>query len=145
MNIDERLMLVMAADEARLSLDPSTKVGAVVAVPGGPQFQAHNRFLGEEHPELMTREQRYATVVHAELQALLLAGSYAQGATLYASEEPCRECAKAAIAAGVARIVFLSTTTERRERWDCNTGKSLAAFEEVDYVEVPREDVENPT
>lgn len=43
---------------------------------------------------------------HAEIVAIRHAGSLAEGATLYASTEPCAMCAAAAQVAGIARIVF---------------------------------------
>jgi len=43
---------------------------------------------------------------HAEMVALRRAGPLADGATLYASTEPCAMCATAAQVAGIARIVF---------------------------------------
>jgi len=56
------------------------------------------------HHEFSLREE-----VHAELNALLDAGrrgTLREGATLYVTMQPCIECAKLLLAAGVRRIVY---------------------------------------
>lgn len=129
--------LTLALAEAALSLDPSTRVGAIVATE--TIYRGHNHFLGAGfEPGSASREERYARVVHAELAALLAAGSFARGATVYSSEEPCLECAKALVVAGVRRVVHMATTPDRRERWQCDLGRRLLEEASVELLEVPR-------
>lgn len=101
------------------SKDPSTKVGAVVVLEGVHKARAcFNHFPEGFDPEAATREERYAAVVHAEAHAL--GGLYWIGATLYSTHEPCAACWEKIEQAGVDRVVFQSTSQERRERWGCD-------------------------
>lgn len=139
---DIRLMdrhgLMLATSESLLSLDPSTKVGAVVS--NGTVIKAHNAFVGAGFdPASASRPERYARVAHAELRALLAAGALSRGSTVYCTEEPCLECAKALIIAGVKRLVHYSTTADRRERWNCGLGRKLLEEAGVEILEVNRE------
>jgi dCMP deaminase len=57
--------------------------------------------------ELCLKEEGHACLaVHAEINALLQAGREAKGGTLYVTLEPCFECAKAAINAGITHIIY---------------------------------------
>ena len=57
------------------------------------------------------KEQEYCLrTVHAELNAIIQAaihGVSTEGATLYCTDEPCGNCAKAIVNAGIKRVVFL--------------------------------------
>lgn len=48
----------------------------------------------------------YCISNHAELNALLLCGRSARGATIYITDEPCPACRKAIMGAGVVRAVW---------------------------------------
>ena len=91
----------MALDEARAAGDAGeVPVGAVVALGGRVLSTAGNR-----------RESSADPTAHAEVVALRLAaesvGSWRlDGATVYATLEPCPMCAGALLAARVARLVF---------------------------------------
>lgn len=49
---------------------------------------------------------------HAEINALIQAGRAAKGGTLYTTLEPCFECAKAIINAGIKKVVFLHSNNK---------------------------------
>lgn len=53
--------------------------------------------------------------VHAEANALLQAGKSAKHGQMFVTLEPCIECAKLAINAGIRRITFLNKNTKSRE------------------------------
>jgi diaminohydroxyphosphoribosylaminopyrimidine deaminase/5-amino-6-(5-phosphoribosylamino)uracil reductase len=97
-HIDDELMRVamLAASRARLISRPNPWVGAVVIAEDGRRFVGHTHAPGD---------------MHAEVHALRQAGNAAQGATLYATLEPCNHtgrtgpCTEAIIAAGVRRVV----------------------------------------
>ena len=48
----------------------------------------------------------YCIALHAEVNALLIAGRAARGATMYITDEPCPNCRKAMMGAGVVRAVW---------------------------------------
>jgi len=48
----------------------------------------------------------YCISNHAELNALLLCGRSARGATIYITDEPCPACRKAIMGAGIVRAVW---------------------------------------
>jgi len=113
----------------KLSKDPSTKVVAVVV-----NYDHHKEFIGyngfprgvsDSEERYNDRDLKYKMVVHAEVNAILKAGDYAKGSTLYVypsfSLPPiCNECVKLAIQNGVKEIVgYLPTeeASERAKRW----------------------------
>ena len=71
--------------------------------------------LGTDGVEIATGVHRGAGTPHAEADALTQAGAHAAGSTAVVTLEPCNHtgrtppCAKALIAAGVARVVFAQT------------------------------------
>lgn len=136
---EDVVYLKIAMKESLKSRDPSTKVGAVLLFESGNGFNtAHNNFLADIDPATATREERYNWVVHAELMVILGAKDELVGCTLYSSEEPCLECTKAIITAGIERVVFYSTTSERRDRWGCAKGAQLLRWHNVERLEVAR-------
>lgn len=95
------------------SKDPNAKVGAVVfSKRGGDVSIGYNGFpMGVEDSaeRLEDQEIKLEVIVHAELNALLAAGSRAQGSTVYVWGKPiCARCAGSIIQAGVKRVVALS-------------------------------------
>ncbi|HUP75365.1 MAG TPA: bifunctional diaminohydroxyphosphoribosylaminopyrimidine deaminase/5-amino-6-(5-phosphoribosylamino)uracil reductase RibD [Acidimicrobiales bacterium] len=96
---DERFMrLAMAnASTVRLTTRPNPWVGCVVVTGDGDVFQGATSEPGGPH---------------AEIRALLVAGDKANGATLYATLEPCAHtgrtgpCVDAIIESGVRRVVL---------------------------------------
>jgi diaminohydroxyphosphoribosylaminopyrimidine deaminase / 5-amino-6-(5-phosphoribosylamino)uracil reductase len=98
---DERLMrrALELAERGAGQVAPNPKVGAVLARDGAVISEGwHAQFGGE----------------HAEAMALRLAGSAAEGATMYVTLEPCDHhgntppCSLALISAGVSRVVYAS-------------------------------------
>lgn len=112
---DEYFMGV-ALLSAHRSKDPRTKVGACVVNPDKRivALGYNGMPYGCEDTEYpwgatgSTLEQKYAYVVHAELNAILNATTSLKGCTVYVALFPCNECAKAIIQSGIKRVVYLS-------------------------------------
>lgn len=112
---------------SRRSKDPRTRVGACIATPtniivgvgynGMPNGCSDNDFP-------WTRPEKYAFVVHAELNAILNSGGRPlSGCTIFCTMFPCAACVKAIIQAGIRRVVFGDT----RYRSDAATRMLAAA------------------
>ena len=127
----DRHFLGMAEFVSTASKDPSTKVGAVIVDPGtnlvfGHGYNGFPRGIQDTEERYNDRELKYKLVVHAEVNAILMAGSLARGATLYTYPSfmlppICTDCCKIAIQAGIKEIVgFIvdeDELTERQLRW----------------------------
>ncbi len=110
------------------SKDLNAKVGAVVfSKRGGDISIGYNGFPmgGEDSAErLDDTEVKLELVVHAEQNAIIAAGSRAQGGTIYVCGKPiCARCAGTIIQAGIKRIVAPSPDiVDQDSKWH-KTGK----------------------
>ena len=132
---------------ATWSKDPSSQIGAV-AVNDERRILAtgYNGFPKgiEDTPErLEDRSQKYALIIHAEMNALmnaLYSGVTLKGSTLYVYGLPiCPSCSKCVIQAGIKRVVIPTPNTDKgnwQEIWET---QSLPMFKEagviVNYIE----------
>lgn len=64
---------------------------------------------------------RLCNATHAEINALLQAGSKAKGGKLFVTLQPCFECAKAIINAGIKEVYYLNYNS-KAIRYNLNTG-----------------------
>ena len=92
----------------RVALAQAGRAAALGEVPVGAVVMRGHSILGEAHNETVARNDPTA---HAELLALqrALAASGSDrltGATLYATLEPCAQCAGAIVLAKVGRVVY---------------------------------------
>ena len=79
------------------------------------------------------REVKYEMVVHAEVNALLIAGQRADGATIYVQGRPvCASCAGAIIQSGVQRVVAEPPPAEGDGKWDKSGRIARTMFAEAD-------------
>ena len=127
----------MAFSAATRSKDPNTNVGAVLVKDRDPLITGYNGFAPgvQENKELWERPHKYDRVIHAELNAISRCakrGVSTDGATLYVTHFPCKECAKAVIAAGIKTVVYGSTL---QGFWEESSLLSLKLFNEAN-VEV---------
>jgi dCMP deaminase len=114
--------LHLAKECARMSKDPSTKVGAVIAGPDreirSTGFNGLPRGIADTEYRLTNRDLKLKLVVHAEMNAILNAarfGAPLKGCTLYlaASDDtgevwggpPCSRCVVEIIQAGISGII----------------------------------------
>ena len=100
---------------ARRSKDPNTQVGACIVSQdniiistgynGMPHGCSDDTFPWNRDGEV----NKYAYVVHAELNAILNAnGRDLRGSRIYVALFPCNECAKAIIQSGIKEVRYLS-------------------------------------
>lgn len=119
------------------SKDPNAKVGAVVvAERGGAMTLGYNGFpMGVEDTaeRLSNKAIKLELIVHAEQNALIAAGSKANGATIYVWGKPiCARCAGAIIQAGIKRVVALSPNSVEESSGWYETGKlAIDMFKET--------------
>lgn len=115
--------LGLAQHVSTWSKDPSTKVGAVLIHPRDHAVVStgFNGFApgADDSPHLYAdREYKYAHVIHAEVNALRLSQVPTTGLWLYSSFPCCPNCLRAALDAGVSRVVQAELNTiGRPECW----------------------------
>lgn len=121
----DRRWLRRAYEISKWSKDPSTQVGAVIVNSLGQSVgEGYNGFprgVNDTDERYLNRDSKYKFIVHAEVNAVLLAGKNTQGSTLYVYPSfdipnVCHECAKVVIQSGVKRVVSFSPSPENKER-----------------------------
>lgn len=118
------------------SRDPSTKCGAII-VRGTNKTVASTGFNGfprklRDDPELYRdRKTKYRRTIHSEMNAILFAGEFLDGCTLYSYPLiPCDRCAVCVIQAGIVRVVA-PPIESHPERWREPVEFALALFQEA--------------
>ena len=119
---DEFFMRVAIAASMR-SKDPKTQVGACIAgadqrilsvgYNGTPAGMGDDEFPWEDSADPLLDKHSY--VIHAETNAILnYRGSLRdfEGATIYVTLYPCKECAKVLAQAGIREVVYLNIKHE---------------------------------
>ncbi len=119
----DRHFLQLCLDHARMSKDPSTRVGAVVVGPDreirSAGFNGFPRGIADTPERLADRETKLRLMVHGEMNAILAAarvGIPMKGCTLYLAAMnavtgetwggvPCTRCVVEVIQAGITEIV----------------------------------------
>ena len=129
------------------SKDPNAKVGAVVfSKKGGDVSIGYNGFpfgVEDSVERLENSKLKLELIVHAEQNALIAAGSRAQGSTIYVWGKPvCARCAGSIIQAGVERVVALNPeSVDKKSKWRKTGMYAKLMFEEagitVDFYEYP--------
>lgn len=116
----DRHFLDLAAQHARMSKDPSTKVGAVIVGPDreirSAGFNGFPRGIADTPERLNDRDTKLKLVVHGEMNAILAAarvGVPLKGCTLYTTLAPCSRCAVEIIQAGITEVVALEGMLDR--------------------------------
>lgn len=96
------------------SKDPSTKCGAVLVRPdrtiASMGYNGFPRGIDDSEDKYLDREQKYARVIHAEMNAILTCPERPKGLTLYAYNQgwgpSCDRCAAHIIQSGITRVVY---------------------------------------
>lgn len=131
---DERFCL-LARHVSEWSKD-KTKVGAVLfSRKGGDITIGYNGFpMGVEDlaERLEDTDQKLELVVHAEVNAIIAAGSRSRGATLYVWGKPiCSRCAGPIIQAGIKKIYALEPAKNGSSKWDKSGVTAETMFKEA--------------
>lgn len=153
----DRHFLGMALYHARLSKDPSTRVGSIIVGPDreilSAGFNGFPRGIADTPERLQDRELKLKLMVHAEMNALLAAartGMRLKGCTLYlaATDDsglvwggpPCTRCAVEIIQVGIGEIVSWPVKTAP-SRWhdDLAFAGKLIAEADITYREIAHE------
>lgn len=125
----DRRFLKLAEHIASWSKDPSTQVGAVLTQGKDVVGIGYNGFpkgVVDSPLRYEDRDTKYRLVVHAEVNAILMAGSRANGGTLYVWPSfmlppICHDCCRIAIQVGVREVVGYvddeDDLTGRQLRW----------------------------
>lgn len=110
--------MALALISARRSKDPNTQVGACIVKDnkvlslgynGAPNGYSDDEFPWEREGEFLNT--KYAFVVHGEMNAILNYNGNKkdfEGCTIYVTEFPCNECAKAIVQTGIKEVIYLS-------------------------------------
>jgi dCMP deaminase len=146
----DRRFLELAKHIASWSKDPSTQVGAVLVQEGnrvvGLGYNGFARGVNDSVERYNHRETKYQFVVHAEVNAILMAGEKARDSVLYVYPSfmlppICHECCKCAIQAGVVQIVGYDPdiNDERVKRWanSISVAKTMCDEAGIKYYSLP--------
>lgn len=126
----DKRFLRLAAHVAQWSKDPSTKVGAVIVNPNrivvGLGYNGFPRGVHDLPSRLNDRQEKYALMIHAEVNAILNANANVAGCTLYTWPlAPCSDCSVFIAQAGIKRVVAPEPSDDIIMRW----GDSLLTSE----------------
>lgn len=129
-------MLALAKHVAQWSKDPSTKVGAVLTDDQhrilGVGYNGFPRGVEDDLALYEDRTEKYARVVHAEMNAILNSHGSLEGATLYTWPfMPCDRCATFVIQAGIKHVMSLDTSEEAGQRWSESFDRAWDLFTEA--------------
>lgn len=122
MNKWDQRFCELARHVAEWSKDPNAKVGAVLfCKKGGNITIGYNGFpfgVEDRADRLEDKDIKLEFVVHAELNAIIAAGTRAEGGTLYVWGKPiCARCAGPIIQSGIKRVVALAPGNSE-SKWD---------------------------
>lgn len=102
----ERMYMDIAYIVSQLSRCNRKKVGAIIVKDGNIVSFGYNGtptgFCNECEENDVTKDE----VIHAEMNAILKAGTKTQGATMYVTMSPCIECAKIIKQSGLKCVVY---------------------------------------
>lgn len=128
----------MAAHVAKLSKDPSTKVGAVIFDPKRRIVSAgYNGFARsvKDTPERLTnRSVKYSMVLHAETNAILFATAPLGDCTIVVTHPCCARCAAQVVQSGIKHVLWPRPTPEFMTRWSDDYDLTMLQFSEAGVI-----------
>jgi dCMP deaminase len=126
----------LARANARMSKDPSTQVGCVIVRPdktvasmgfnGFPMGCSDNSLLYDN------REEKYARIIHAEMNALLFAREPVKGCAMFVWPAlPCDRCMPMVIQAGISKIYYPTMSDDFMGRWKQQVDRAFSMANEA--------------
>lgn len=76
-------------------------------------------------------DNKFAYVVHAELNAILNAGQSVKGCTLYVNYNCCNECCKAIVQAGIKKVIYMN----KKDKPIYNIGRRILKNAGIQVIE----------
>ena len=136
-----RRFLKLTLHVGEWSKDESTKVGSVIA--NGKFIVSlgfNGRPAGVIDPDDIGRDEKLATVIHSEVNAILSARQSLVGFTLYCSHPICSNCASVIIQSGITKVIVIKPEEGFAERWKKSNDLAQGMFKqaEVSYIEIDR-------
>ena len=117
----EKRFLSLAAEVAGWSKDPSAKVGCVLATKDNRVVSlGYNGFpAGYDDSVLpdISREEKLANTIHAELNAVLNANSSVAGAVAYVTHCCCLSCCAVLVQSKISSVVWTRPDAGFEARW----------------------------
>jgi dCMP deaminase len=106
-------------------------------------YNSFARNVEDAEEKLSQREVKYEMVVHAEVNAVLIAGRSAVGGTIYVRGAPiCPRCASVLIRAGIKRAVATEPRPCSEIKWDKDGEIAIGMFAEAKITFDPIPDVD---
>lgn len=121
------------------SKDPSTQVGAIITdhhnIIISTGYNGFPMGVDDSEERYENRELKYNLIVHAEMNAILLAARHGKSllqTVLWVNRFPCCECAKAIIQSGIIKVNLIqnSDDIEFDKRWAKSIELSTIMFRE---------------
>ena len=126
--------LRLAREVSSWSKDPSTQVGCVIVDQShrvvSLGFNGLPSGLADTASRLLDRELKLALTIHAEENALLVAGRPVAGCAAFVTRHPCAHCAAKLIQSGIGAVIYLSHPDFDR-RWADNLATASQALAEA--------------
>jgi dCMP deaminase len=118
----DRYFLEMAKLASTRSKDPSTQTGAVIVDPKGRVVSTGYNGFPQRMPDWSewyeNREEKYARIVHCEMNAMIFAKRDLQDCTLYTWPfMSCDRCMVHMIQAGITTFICPIASADKLERW----------------------------
>lgn len=105
-----QMLMSMAWSVADRSTCSRLNVGAVIARDGRVISSGYNgNLVGMDHCDHTSSSEPCTSAVHAEANAILFAARYGtavEGAYLFTTHEPCLDCAKLIVNAGITAVIY---------------------------------------
>jgi dCMP deaminase len=127
--------LGMARHVAKLSKDPSTRVGAIIFDPKrrlvSAGYNGFARGVRDTKARLDDRDTKYKLVLHAEKNAIMFATAPLEGCTMIVTHPCCAQCAALVIQSGISNVLWPMPTREFLMRWADDLKLTMQQFEEA--------------